>query len=464
MVIATRILEYATLRPSAFALASNDGAWTYETLAEMTERVAGLLAGRHLPAGPLALLLENSPQSVALLLAAMRTDRLLLLLPLLPKDEQRVLASEAGARVIVAMGPARDDARDRGEIDLEILGEEEFSGPWSPMQAAIAQVTSGSSGASRVAVRGVSGVLAEIRAVIERLDLSAHDRVLCDSSIAHSYGSIAGLLAPLLAGAAVLLSGKRDGLGNVAAIRQPTVIVGLPRTYEALLASGEARAAVAGARHCLSAGAPLPTGLAERFLIGTGRHILQDYGTTETGTIAVETPPSLPDSVGRPLPHLQVRLAAPSGHTIVDGDDREIQVRGNAVAAAYLQRGAPVACTDSTGWYHTRDAGKIRDGRLVLGRRLRHALGGGNSLIAPDTVEALLGSLPGVREAVALATIDTAGIPAIRVVVAAQGLNEERVRAWCADRLPADLVPVRIEIVDDLPRSPAGKLLLKYLP
>src|SRR5438270_522505 len=69
-----------------------------------------------------------------------------------------------------------------------------------------------------------------------------------------------------------------------------------------------------------------------------------------------------PASVGRPLEHVEIRIAAP---------DSEIQVRSAAVAVGYLVERAIVPCRDREDWYHTRDVGSLHNELLSVGRRLR---------------------------------------------------------------------------------------------
>jgi long-chain acyl-CoA synthetase len=102
-------------------------------------------------------------------------------------------------------------------------------------------------------------------------------------------------------------------------------------------------------------------------------------------------------------------------------------------------------------------------GRLRVGRRLRRPIMIGGVAIRPETIERLIEALPGVREAAVLQIRDGEDRPALKAVVAAPGLEAEAVRAWCRDHLPREQQPAAVEIRENLPRSPAGKVLHKYM-
>jgi acyl-CoA synthetase (AMP-forming)/AMP-acid ligase II len=315
-------------------------------------------------------------------------------------------------------------------------------------------------------VRTRDAVRVEIGAVWDRLELVDADSVLCVSSIAHSYGLVGGLLTPLARGIPVCLAGDVPSVKECLA-RGPTIVFGLGPLYQALVDSGdpyELRDAFRSVRLSLSAGAPLPPGLFDRFAACTGLPIRQDYGTTETGTIAIQTEdvPN-PEKVGVPLSHIEVRLGTQSGES--DGPDRrgEVQVRSMAVAAGYVTGGVLIPCTDEEGWYHTRDrASTGGGGELCLVGRLREPIVTVGGVVQPERVESVIRSKPGVREVVVLATRERPN-RVMAVVEASDLLHREALLAWCRSHLAQHEVPAELDLRSELPRSPAGKVLQKYL-
>ena len=216
-------------------------------------------------------------------------------------------------------------------------------------------------------------------------------------------------------------------------------------------------------RFAFSAGAPLPEGLFTRFLARFGVPIRQDYGTSETGTISLDlagTPE--PGCVGRPLSHMDIRLQTPVGIALEPGEGGEIVVRSPALARGYLVGGKLSPCTDESGWYRTQDAGSWLGKSLCISRRLRPVPSINGESVSLDRVERAIQEMPGVVEVVVSAGTDR-GHPILVAGIATLELTSEEIRSWCLQRLPPNWVPARITVFETLPRTPAGKILHKYL-
>ncbi len=423
--------------PNAPAITASGTLWTYRTLRAQIAARAEAFAHRMRPAAITAVVMVPESESIAQVLAVARTGRTPLLVPAgLPGWEERSVLQESGAAYFVARGMTLP------------LGEEAPPGDTFP--GGLMQLTSGTMGPSRPAFRTWEGVGDEVAALLGASHLSRRDKVLVTSSLAHSYAFMAGVLAPLSVGAHVIVAPDDAPDPSRAGI---SIVLGLPSTYAAWVARLD-RDALRAVRLAFSAGAPLPDGLYDDVRARLGASIRQDYGTTETGTIALDTGASAaPGTVGTVLPHLECRLGKGAGN------EGEIEVRGRAVALGYVSGGRLVSCTDSEGWYHTLDQGRTTpDGHLVLTGRRRWPLVGGGSSIDPAVLESELLALSGVREAVALQTRDGR----VTVVVTGDARREDLdrwIRSW-AGRLG---VPISVQQRPSLPRSPAGKLLRKYL-
>ncbi|MGH2449360.1 MAG: class I adenylate-forming enzyme family protein [Chloroflexota bacterium] len=392
-----------------------------------------------LPDGPSVLTM--SARAVPALLALAALNRAAVLVPpaLRPSELTRVL-SESGAGSLLFPESAWHglDWR-RVELgELPVALRDGTGGGLVP--SGLCQLSSGSLGPSRLALRSWRGVWAEIEAVTKRLDLRAGDRVWCASSLAHSYGLIGGLLSPLLAGAEVFVGRSAEGTAC------PAVVFGLAGTYETWIEGRKPDAF--GIRWALSAGAPLPKGLKERCVENIGVTIRQDYGTTETGSIAIDTTEhAAPDDVGVPLPHIETRI-----------HEGEIEVTGEAVALGYLRAGQLLARQEQ--WYRTGDAGTFDEqGRLRLGARMRPVLQRGERLMQPAELEAALERLPGVRQAVVVALPDKR----VKAVLVAPGMDVVELEELCRSGLAPEIVPDLIEKRHEFPRSPAGKILYNEL-
>ncbi|MDJ0949288.1 MAG: AMP-binding protein [Alphaproteobacteria bacterium] len=264
-------------------------------------------------------------------------------------------------------------------------------------------------------------------------------RVLVPLPFHHVYPFLVGLWGPLGIGAAVILPSGLSAkeLGRALKEGAATVMIGVPRLYEALDAGIAARVDAAGAaagvifkmllaiarslrpvaglaagrvlfgrlhralgprlRMLVSGGARLDPILEQR-LQALGWEVLTGYGLTETAAMSVYNPPgqARAGSAGRPAPGVEIRIVG-------GGPDQEgeIQIRGAGVFAGYRNRPDETAAAfTADGWLRTGDLGHIdADGYLyVTGRSKELIVLSGGENIAPDALEAVYGESPYMRE------------------------------------------------------------------
>ncbi len=183
-------------------------------------------------------------------------------------------------------------------------------------------------------------------------------------------------------------------------------------------------------RAAMSGGARLEPELG-RFFLALGLLVLQGYGQTEAGpAIAANSPlDPCPDTVGRPLPGVELRIA----------EDGEVLVRGDCVMDGYWGRPGETAAALADGWLHTGDLGAIEaNGHLRITDRKKDIikLSGGDT-ISPARIENLLMAETEIAQAV----VGGDGEPAVwALLVPADRADEPAVRRAVArvnDRLPA---------------------------
>jgi fatty-acyl-CoA synthase len=153
---------------------------------------------------------------------------------------------------------------------------------------------------------------------------------------------------------------------------------------------------------------------------------------------------------GKPYPFVDVRLS----------DEGEIQVRGPNVFPGYWRN--PEATADALtpdGWLRTGDVGEVDDeGFYRIKGRLKDMYISGGENVYPAEVESALHEHPLVTDAAVV------GVPHERwgecgvAFVVADGIGEEELIAWCADRLAKFKVPMSVRFVDEIPRNSLGKI------
>ncbi|MFG2461811.1 SDR family NAD(P)-dependent oxidoreductase [Streptomyces sp. NPDC048523] len=320
--------------------------------------------------------------------------------------------------------------------------------------------TSGTSGTPRAAIASQRSALwSPVACYVPRLGLSADDRLLWPLPLAHTYAHSLCVLGTTVAGGSARITAEREPAALVRLIEEfaPTVLGGVPLTYQQLLDAGLGE--VPSLRVCVTAGAPSGPELRERVEERLGAPLLDGYGSTETcGKIAMESPagPRVPGSSGAVLPGMEVRLVDPGTGTQVVGAEGEIWVRGPGVMLGYLD-GAGVA---ADGWYRTGDLGRLGEhGYLTVTGRANDRIVRGGENVDPVEVEQVLRALPGVLDAAVVARPHPllGEVPVAFVVPGERALDTGALLRACAEVLSAHKVPEDVLFTPAIPRTAAGK-------
>jgi len=466
-----RLHERAHRAPVRPALADRDREVTFAQLRDEIASCAAFLRACGVGEGAaVGLLLPNGIPFVAALLSIAHAGGVAILLPDTgTADELRQHCKAAGTRVVLTGAPHGRLVEAAGGRALrqrhQGLLPFAFGVPSSEGLVAgdfIVQLTSGTDRPPKLAIRTHASVWSEIQDFAEEVALSARDTILVLPSIFHSYGLIGGTLAPLCWGARVMLGERLPPAEVLRLVRRDraTILFAVPVMYRALATArvGNPRD-LASLRLCLSAGAPLPRDVDDRFARRYGRRICQDYGSTEAGVISLrlEWTSRLAGSVGRPLRHRTVTIVGASGEPLGPGQVGDVVVRSPALARAYL--GAPLPSGFMTG-----DLGWVdEEGYLFLSGRKSSLISAGGGVVDPAAVEAAIAALPGVREVAVVGVPGPPGDERVKAVVVGEGLTAARVLRHCHRCLDGSQIPEVIEFCDALPRTPAGKVLLRAL-
>ncbi len=199
--------------------------------------------------------------------------------------------------------------------------------------------------------------------------------------------------------------------------------------------------------------------------------VSNNYGMTEAGSVYCVMPKGeavrRPGSVGQPLPPAKVRIVDGDGDEVPAGEYGAIELRIPGRSREYFEDPEATAETWVDGWLRTGDIGRIDDeGYLYIGGRAKDVIiRGGTNIYAVDVENAIL-SHPGVAEAAVVGVPhDVLGEDLAAVVVLRPGsaVDGDELRRHCLETLAAFKVPRRWELVDELPRNPAGKVLKHQL-
>ncbi len=330
--------------------------------------------------------------------------------------------------------------------------------------------TSGSTAEPRVARLGLDAIAWNAGAHALSIGLSGPDqRILVVSAMAHAATLVAQVVAGLQLGATLVLGARpfaaRTFLETVD--RERVTATALTPTHVRWLVDGRADAVFAAAdlsslRIVTVGSAPADPEalrlLARRF---PGARIFTTYGLTEAGprvtTLAPEDFASHPDSVGRPVAGVAVRIAHPldPGRELPPGSEGELQVRTPSRMRGYL--GEPELAAE---WLPTGDLATIDTaGFVTLRGRLKDIIVCGGAKISPREVEHALCQDRRVREAAVVSEPHAALGEVVKAFVVPAGpLDADEILAALATRLSAHKLPRRVVVVDALPYTATGKV------
>ena len=334
--------------------------------------------------------------------------------------------------------------------------------------------TSGSEAAPKGVVLTHANCFWNNLALAGAMQLSSDDVVL---AILPQFHVAAWNVQPLLAwwvGATVVLerSFQPTRVLQLLQDRGVTAMMGVPTQYRLLADDPRfASADLSRLRIALVGGATMPAALFDEWA-ARGVPLTQGYGLTEAAPNVLVLPPTEAaahrGAVGRPYPHVDVCLADPDTGLVLEGPATgELWVRGPSVFAGYL--GDPEATTRAMAgeWLRSGDlAARGADGVYRIVDRLKEIFISGGENVAPAEVEAALCLHPLVREAAVVPVPDRVwGERGLAFVTLAEGavLSADEITAHARSVLAAFKVPVRVEIVDELPRSTIEKLARSHL-
>lgn len=205
---------------------------------------------------------------------------------------------------------------------------------------------------------------------------------------------------------------------------------------------------------------------------------IQMYGMTETtGTVvnlsaddhraALAGRPELLRSCGRASVGAEVKVVDAAGAELPAGEIGEIWLRSDTNMLSYYKLPEASAANLSDGWVHTGDAGFMDEqGYLFLKDRIKDMVVSGGENIYPVEVENVLAMHPAIADVAVIGVPDEHfGEALLAFVVSAPGatLALDDMIAFCRGKIASYKIPRRLELIDELPRNPSGKILKKIL-
>ena len=335
------------------------------------------------------------------------------------------------------------------------------------------QFTSGTTGDPKAATLTHHNIVNNATMSSRIMNFTENDRLCMPVPMYHCFGMVLGTLLCTTSGAAIVLpSASFEAQACLQAIdaERCTAAHGVPTMFIAMLDDPDfGKYDTTSLRTGMMAGAPCPIELMHRVIDDMHlREITIGYGMTETGPLSTQTLLDDPielrvGTVGRPLPHTEIKIIDDDGRRVTRGVPGELCVRGYNVMRGYW--GDPERTAkeiDEAHWIRTGDTATMDDnGYLRIVGRSKDMLIRGGENIYPREIEEFLYTNPKVEQAEVVGVPD----PKFGEEVAAwiklregSSASEEEIREFCKGKLAHFKIPRYIRFVEEFPMTVTGKV------
>lgn len=348
-----------------------------------------------------------------------------------------------------------------------------IAGPADPQDVAVIFYTSGTTGHPKGAMLTHENLYSNALATAETYEYVESDVIVFGMPMFHSSGQTNAMNAAFSAGAALVMIPRFSPDSVFEAFRSfpVSVFIGVPTMYHQILYHSEAeRFASGNLRVCIVGAAAMPAKLFNDVSERYGVPITEGYGLSEGGPVVAHNPirgVKKIGSVGIAVPGVSVRVVDEQDNPVPPGEVGELVVQGPNVMKGYLNQPQATSEALKNGWLHTGDLATIdEDGYVFIVDRKKNMILTGGFNIYPREVEEVLYTHPAVSEAAVIGLPDEEkGELACAYLILKPGRvsSEEEIIAYCREQMAAYKAPRKVRFVEELPKSPSGKILKRLL-
>jgi len=494
LVIGEMLARQSRKNPSSIAFVEGDLRLTYKEINRRVNKLAGALAQRGVERGDrVALLMFNCMPMVECYFALAKLGAVAVPLNFrLVGGEAAYILNHSGSRILIYDGffqrmiegireqipEVRDlvtldaapeqDALSYGDL-LQSGSEEEPVIPVFDDDPAFIMYTSGTTGRPKGAVLTHKNMMmCCINGLIE-MKLSASDVYLCVPPIFHAAALFALLMLTFLGSRSVLVKlFDPAAIAEAVAREGATLLFLVPAMWGMVLQVPGMSEKMAGLRLGITGAAIMPLPLKEALLKALpGIGLVDALGQTEMSPVTTVLKPEdflkKPQSVGRPVLNVEIRVVADDGNDVAAGEVGEILYRGPTMMKEYYRDTAATSEAIVGGWFHSGDLVRLDDeGYVYVVDRKKDMVISGGENVYPAEVEEVLYRHQKVLEAAVIGVPDEKWGERVHAVVvpkSGEALTHEEIIEWCAGHLAGYKKPRSVGFTDQLPRNAAGKVL-----
>lgn len=495
--------ETAAKYPGHVAAKLDDIELTYAQLAVMARKTAALLSSLGIKKGDrVALMIPNTPHFPIIYYGILQCGAVVVPVNVLFQEEEiRHYLADSGSKAFFVFKMFEEQGREAfqkvegcehllvvstpgdlskpevGENFMALLGaaDDHFDTVQTmPDDTAVILYTSGTTGAPKGAeLTHFNMFFNAYYAAREIIHAGPDDVALVTLPLFHSFGQTCLMNASILSGATMTMLPRFETEKAMQVISRDkvTMIALVPTMYFFILGSEKwAEYDFSSVRVAVSGGAALPEEVHRRFHERYGITLQEGYGLSETSPVASFTvlgEEVRVGSIGKPIWGVEMRIMRDDGVFAEQGEVGEIVIRGHNVMKGYLNSPKATASAIVDGWFHTGDVGKQDEaGYFYIIDRKKDLIIRGGMNIYPREIEEVLYQHPNVREASVVGVPDLARGEEVKAYVSpreGQTLTPEDISDYLRSRIARYKWPREVEVLEDLPKGPTGKILKREL-
>jgi len=302
-------------------------------------------------------------------------------------------------------------------------------------EGVLIQMSSGTTGEPKVIARTWLSIDEELTNYVDIFPLVQSTPTIVACPITHSYGLLCGVFATMERGAMPII---------VTSMNPKTIISAACKWDKSLIYAAPALVYMVAQLikeplfAVMISGTLMPTRWFE-VVKRKVTHLLQQYGCSEAGCVTLHPAVSAPQSVGYPLPHVEIRAGT----------------KDNPAEIVIVKRDQVI---------HTKDLGYVSDlGELMYVARLDDMINVAGMNVYPQEIEDILLEMEVVKEAIVYKKEDKWTGERVCVQLVASSEAKEEVKSWCQSKLLPYQIPVEWHFVASIPTLPNGKISRKQL-
>src|SRR4051812_45891648 len=297
------------------------------------------------------------------------------------------------------------------------------------------------------------------------------ERVICVLPLFHIYALTVVLLSSIRRGHLISLHQRFDveAVMRDIEVKRATYFPGVPTMWIAIAALPDLdKRDLSSLVSVGSGGAPLPVEVARILERRVGMKLKSGWGMTETcspGTAHPKEGPDKPGSIGLMLPGIEMDVVSleDSKQVLPTGEVGEIRIRGPNVTKGYWNRPKETAEAFVGDRFLTGDIGYMDgDGYFYLVDRKKDMIISGGFNVYPQMIEQAIYTHPSVQEVIVIGIPDDyrgeAAKAFIKLRDGAKPFTLDELKAFLTGKLGKHEIPAAVDFVDELPRTPVGKL------